>query len=254
MKRIARAAALVLVAALAAAPVLAQSPQQIAGDATRYMAMGDSLAAGFKAQPVTQGYAFLLYQNGVFDRMPHTLFNDIAVVGATSGDVLAHQVPLALIPAARGGFAPRYVTLTVGGNDIASIQGYAATNPSSEALQLFIQTTLTEYGQNLAGILGQLAAQLPGVKIFVSNQYTVPEIDEKLEGGALVLTNFNNTTTDVVGSVPGAYLVDVYEAFLGRTGLLLIERHEASDFEVHLTNAGHRVMADAFADVIAAHK
>ena len=254
MKRIARAAALVLVAALAAAPAFAQSPQQIAGDATRYMAMGDSLAAGFKAQPVTQGYAFLLYQNGVFDRMPHTLFNDIAVVGATSGDVLAHQVPLALIPAARGGFAPRYVTLTVGGNDIASIQGYAATNPSPEALQLFIEKKLTEYGENLAGILGQLAAQLPGVKIFVSNQYTVPEIDEKLEGGALVLTNFNNTTAAVVGSVPGAYLVDVYEAFLGRTGLLLIERHEASDFEVHLTNAGHRVMADAFAYVIAAHK
>ena len=254
MKRIARAAALVLVAALAAAPVLAQSPQQIAGDATRYMAMGDSLAAGFKAQPVTQGYAFLLYQNGVFDRMPHTLFNDIAVVGATSGDVLAHQVPLALILAARGGFAPRYVTLTVGGNDIASIQGYAATNPSPEALQLFIKTTLTAYGLNLAGILGQLAAQLPGVKIFVSNQYTVPEIDEKLEGGALVLTDFNDTTAAVVGSVPGAYLVDVYEAFLGRTGLLLIERRDASDFEVHLTNAGHRVMADAFADVIAAHK
>jgi lysophospholipase L1-like esterase len=51
-----------------------------------------------------------------------------------------------------------------------------------------------------------------------------------------------------------AYLVDVYEAFLGRTGLLLIERHGASAFEVHLTNAGHRVMAAAFADVIAAYQ
>ena len=254
MKRIARAAALVLVAALAAAPVLAQSPQQIAGDATRYMAMGDSLAAGFKAQPVTQGYAFLLYQNGVFDRMPHTLFNDIAVVGATSGDVLAHQVPLAVISPALGGFAAKFITLTVGGNDIAAIHRYALTNPSALQLQLFIGLTLEEYRLNLTSILEQLAAQLPGVKIFVSNQYTVPEIDEKLEGGALVLTNFNNTTTDVVGSVPGAYLVDVYEAFLGRTGLLLIERRGASDFEVHLTNAGHRVMADAFADVIAAHK
>jgi lysophospholipase L1-like esterase len=250
-KPIARTARFVLVAALVAAPVFAQSPQ-LAADATRYMAMGDSLAAGFKAQPATHGYAFLLYQSGVFDRMPHTLFNDIGTVGATSEDVLRHQVPLALIPAARGGFRPQYITLSVGGNDIAALRSLA-TAPPDEALQRFVDA-LTAYGQNLAGILRQLASQLPNVRIFVANQYTVPEIEALFPGGAQGIAAFNAVTAAVVAGVPNAYLVDVYEAFLGRTGLLLIERRAASPFEVHLTNAGHRVMADAFADVIVAHK
>jgi len=255
MKLGARTTVLVVAALMAALPAFAQSPQQLADDATRYMAMGDSVAAGFKAQPVTQGYAFLLYQNGVFDRMPHTLFNDIAAVGATSGDVLAYQAPQALIPAVRGGFQPQYVTLTVGGNDLAAIRRFAATNPTPLALQAFVETTLQAYAQNLSAIVGQLALNLPGVKIFVGNQYTVPEIEALLPQGVPILAAFNATTATVLAGFPGtAYLVDVYDAFLGRTGLLLIERRGASAFEVHLTNAGHRVMADAFADVIAAYK
>ncbi len=191
MKRdITRLAAVLMAAALLAAPAFAQSPQQLDPDATRYMAMGDSLAAGFKAQPVTQGYAFLLYQNGVFDRMPHTLFNDIAVVGATSGDVKDHQVPLALIPAARGGFQPQYITLSVTGNDLAAIYRYAITNPTPPALQLFTQQTLQAYGENLAAILTQLAVQLPGVKIFVSNQYSSPEVELLLPGASQVIADF----------------------------------------------------------------
>ena len=51
----------------------AQSQQQSADDATRVMALGDSIAAGYKAMPVTSGYAYLLYQGGVFDRFSHTL-------------------------------------------------------------------------------------------------------------------------------------------------------------------------------------
>jgi lysophospholipase L1-like esterase len=253
-KPIARTAAFVLAAALVAAPLSAQSPQQLADDATRYMAMGDSLAAGFKAQPATQGYAFLLYQTGVFDRMPHTLFNDIGVVGATSDDVLSHQVPLALIPAARGGFQPHYITLSVGGNDIAALRALAFSNPPPGVLEGAIAAALLAYRGNLDAILEQLTSQLPDVKIFVANQYTVPEIEALFPGAPDIVALFNAQTAAAVAEVPNAYLVDVHEAFLDRNGLLLIERRGASPLEVHLTNAGHRVMADAFAEVIAAHK
>src|SRR5580765_5906893 len=74
----------------------AQSPQVLDADATRYMALGDSIASGYKLAPITDGYAYLLYQEGAFDRMPHTVFNNVAAVGATSGDVLQRQVPQAL--------------------------------------------------------------------------------------------------------------------------------------------------------------
>jgi len=232
--------------------VLAQPPQVLAGDAARYLALGDSIAAGFKAHPATQGYAFLLYQGGAFDRPPHTLFNNLAAVGATSEDVLLYQVPQALIPASEGGFQPHYVTLSVGGNDLAAILRFAATNPAPPDLQLFIAATIAAYGQHLTGILQQLSTGLPGVRIFVSNQYTIPELEAALPGSGEIVDAFNTTTAQVVAAFPGtASLVDVYSAFLGRRGLLLIERPGAGPFEAHLTNAGHRVIEKAFADVIA---
>jgi lysophospholipase L1-like esterase len=246
-----RASAFALMFLLMVAASAPATAQVVADDATRYMAMGDSIAAGFKAQPATNGYAFLLYQGGAFDRMSHTLFNDIAAVGATSEDVLQFQVPQALIPASRGGFVPQYITLTVGGNDIAAIRTFLATNPDPLALQVFIAQALADYGNHLTGILQQLVVALPTAKIFVGNQYSVPELEALFPGGAQVVEAFNQTTAGVVGAFQGhAYLVDVHSAFLDRNGLLLIERHGASQFEVHLTNAGHRVMAMAFTEVI----
>jgi lysophospholipase L1-like esterase len=165
------AAAFVLVAAGSAT---AQQPPP--DDATRYMAMGDSIAAGYKAQPATRGYAFLLYESGVFDRVSATVFNNIATVGATSQDVLGHQVPLALIEAARGGFVPQHVTLTAGGNDLAAVHRFAATGPAPAVLQAYISAALLAYQNNLAAILQALTQNAPGRKIYVANQYSVPEI------------------------------------------------------------------------------
>lgn len=57
----------------------------------------------------------------------------------------------------------------------------------------------------------------------------------------------------IVAGVAGAFNVpvaDVYSAFHGRDGLLLIERAGAAPDEVHPTNAGYRVMAQAFEAVI----
>jgi len=237
-----------------AASAAGQSPQVFDPDATRYMALGDSIAAGFKVSPATDGYPFLLYQEGVFDRMPHTLFNNAAVVGATSGDVLLHQVPQALIPLEIGGFRAQYITLTVGGNDLLSVVRYAVTHPNDLTVPVFAQATLTSYSQHLAGIIGQLSVGLPGVKVFVSNQYTIPDLESLLPGISQLVTAFNTSTAQVVATFPNAYLVDVYGAFLGRRNLLDLERHGLSVTEVHPTSVGHRVIEKAFADVIDAHK
>ena len=61
----------------------------LAGDATRYMALGDSLAAGYQAVPVTKGYVYRLYDTETFDSIDHTLFANAAVPGASSSDVAA---------------------------------------------------------------------------------------------------------------------------------------------------------------------
>lgn len=127
---------------LTAVPVFPQSPQQFADDATRYMALGDSIAAGYKAMPVTNGYTFRLYQDAVFDRIPHTLFNAAAVPGATSAEVLSYQVPQAVMPFAIGGFNPKYITLTVGGNDLLAILAFVEANPDATQDDILAATGL----------------------------------------------------------------------------------------------------------------
>ena len=258
MKLLARSwVALAVLAVTIAIParLAAQSPPVFAPDATRYMALGDSIASGYKALPVTNGYVYLLYQDGVFDQIPHTLFCNAAVPGATSADVLLHQVPQAIIPASDGGFNPAYVTLTVGGNDLLSILKFIATHQDPAEILQFATKVITQYGQNLGATLYQLSTALPNTKIFVANQYTIPEIAAIVPLTGPAIAALNGVVQQVVGQFPSnVYIVDVYSAFLGRSSLLLIERHGASQFETHLTSIGHRVMEQTFADVIALNR
>lgn len=205
---------------------------------TRYMAMGDSLAAGYGAIPATNGYTYLLYQGGAFDSVPNTLLSNVGVPGATSQDVLDYQVPLAL-----EAFRPQAVTITVGGNDLLSILN--GENPNN---------VIPTFAMNLGQILQSLCGGLPGSSVYVSNLYTVPlpgvpQVDA-------VVSAFNNAVGQVVATVSWSgcdvRLVDVHGAFQNRDGLLLIERNQSNLFEVHPTNAGYRVMARAFMDVIEA--
>jgi lysophospholipase L1-like esterase len=67
---------------------------------------------------------------------------------------------------------------------------------------------------------------------------------------ALLIATTNQVIAQVVGSFPSATVVDVFSTFDGRSGLLLVEKHRADQFQVHPTDAGYRVMAKAFADAI----
>lgn len=224
-----------LVVLLIPASALGAAPWQSRGQ-TAYMALGDSLAAGTGAIPATQGYVYLLYREGVFDTIPNTQFADAAVPGATSQDVLDYQVPQALYV-----FQPTVITLTVGGDDLLSI-----LNGADE------ETVLANFQTNLTAILAELQnatcdAQLclPGVRIYVSNLYSIPEIP----GADEAVSAYNRIVAQVAESF-GVPVADVYSAFQGRSGLLLLERHGADFSEVHPTNAGYRTIADAFKSVI----
>ena len=201
-------------------------------DNTRYMALGDSLAAGYGAMPATQGYAYLLYQQGVYDKTTNTLFANAAVPGATSSDVLAYQVPQAITR-----FRPGVLTLSVGGNDLLRILN--GENPSQ---------VIGEFQANLAEILCTLRHALPQSRIYLHNLYDVPEITAQVTGGLQAILAFNEVIAGVAEACR-AIVADVYTAFSGRNGLLLIERNGADQFEVHPTNAGYRAIANAFKEV-----
>ncbi len=205
----------------------AELPWQFDGH-TRYMALGDSIAAGYGALPATQGYVYLLYQEGAFDAVPNTLFCNAAVPGATSKDVLDHQVAQVAL------FHPGVITLTVGGNDLLAIMEGA--DPAQ---------VLGTFALNLQQILYTLKTTLPNAKIYISNQYSVPEI----AGSDQIVPIFNGIVSQIAQAF-GVTVADVYSAFDGRKGLLLIERHDAAPDQVHPTNAGYRAIADAFEAVI----
>jgi lysophospholipase L1-like esterase len=217
-------------------PLPARAQAEVQGQfdrPTRYMALGDSLAAGYGAVPVTLGYAYLLYQSTVFDAIHRTHFCNAAVPGAASLDVLKYQVPQAVDK-----FHPTVITLSVGGNDLLPLLD------GSEPGQV-----LDTFRTNLVAILQRLRIGLPEAKIYISNLYSIPKIPET----EAVVPVFNRLILHTARAfdVPVA---DVYSAFRGREGLLQIERDGAPRDEVHPTNAGYRVMAQAFEEAVKGRK
>ncbi len=212
-------------------------------DNTRYLALGDSLSAGFEAKPATQGFVFQLYQGGAIDTLNNLLFCAAAIPNATSADVLSYQVPQVHLSFTNTGKTYRkVVTLTVGGNDALSLLDAQGTIDPSK-----VPAMIQAYGNNLAAILGTLVAISPDVQIYVGNLY-----DPKLPiaGADLLIGAMNQTTAVVAGFFPASVvLVDLHAAFLDRKGLLLVERRGAG-FNIHPTDAGHRVMSNTFAEAI----
>jgi lysophospholipase L1-like esterase len=243
--------AFALACATMPAGAAAQSADVIADDATRYLALGDSIAAGYKATPVTKGYAYLLYQRGVFDEIDHTLFANAAIPGASSRDLLLHQVPQALIAAGDGGFIPDRITVTIGGNDLLSILHFMRTHADQGEVLQFATGVLGTYGQNLYASLYSLRQGRPNARIYVGNQYGNPTVEAIVPLAAPLIAAFNDTVRQVVEQfATNVYLVDVHSAFLGGDDLLLNELPGVSPFETHLTDSGHKAMARAFAAVI----
>lgn len=228
-------------------PVLASAALPPVEARVRYMALGDSLAAGYKAMPATKGYVFQLYLDEVFGRLTETVFDNAAVPGATSDDLLHFQLPQ--VPR----FRPTVVTLSIGGNDLLSLLGDV---PPTESQVLAV---LNRFGNNLGQTLVSLCFQMPtSGQIYLHNLYEIPQIPP----AAAVVPLFNATLAGVIASVrqlpqcgdKTIGVADVFGAFAGQDGLLLIERFEKkgfeNTFEVHPTNQGHRVIEDAFRAVI----
>ncbi|MEJ2111121.1 MAG: SGNH/GDSL hydrolase family protein [Acidobacteriota bacterium] len=231
------------------------------GDNTRYLALGDSLSAGYGAHPATDGFVIRLYKSGVIDNVNNTLLNNIGTVNATSDAVLAHQLPLGYLFFSNTGTDYRkVVTITVGGNDLQNLIGAILISDPAE-INALVGEALYNFGGNLSAILGDLIINHPGVEIYIANQYD-PLLP--VPGESDIIDLLNNTIEGTVEAVKEAAVdfglsanitvVDIHGAFDGKKGLLLIERNGAEMFQVHPTNAGHNVMTRTFADAIRANR
>lgn len=212
----------------------------------RYMALGDSIAAGYKALPATSGYAYQLYLDRAFGSITTVFFDNASVPGATSSDLLNFQLP----QVAR--FDPNVVTISIGGNDLLAL--LASPDPFAA-----LPEVLEKFSQNLGGSLALLCKGMDaGGRIFIHNLYEIPQIALSVQAVPVFNSVLARTVAGVAFFSPDCKdkalaVADVYNAFLGKHGLLLIERYLKRGIEVlevHPTNKGHRVIEDAFRALI----
>jgi len=231
-----------------------------------YLAMGDSISAGEGAMPVTQGAVYRLYDQGVFAAKQDLDFSNIAIRAARTWEVLNYQVPEAICLT---GYQATVVTITVGANDFFREieQGHFPPDVAGIAMRSAdIVNRLLNGASYVDPQTGQarLCAGLPNVTVLIANNYTLPHpdpttsalLDLAARGYAQYLQGFLSSVPVPAGSRVG--IVDLYTAFEGRNGLLLIQKKNGItgpgpfDFEVHPTNAGHVVIAQEFARAWAA--
>ena len=244
---------------MAVIPALASAQIDFAKDGY-YVAMGDSVAAGEGAMPVTNGYAYQLYEQAAFGLRQRTDFANVAVRGARSWELRDHQVAQVLCaePAQR----PTVVTITAGANDFLrgdfNIPAIAAR--VVESINLLLNNDSGLVGAPvLDPVTGESCRALANVTILVSNYYRIPhpvppvsaQLDAALQGFDQALRFWLQFVDVPQGS--RVALVDLYSASEGRQGLVTIERrlgYEGPfDFDVHPTNLGHSVIAREFETV-----
>lgn len=240
----------------------AMAPAQIAFPKSEaYIALGDSVAAGTGAVPVTNGYPYQLYDQGVFGVKKEVAFSNIALRGARSWELRDHQVPQVLC--AEPPRRPTIVTVTAGANDIFR------NDPDIPAIARRVAEAIDLLLNNGAGLVntpvvdpftGAPCRPLENVTILVSNYYSIPHpspaiaalLDDALRGFDQALRFWLQFVPVPGGSRIG--YVDLYTPSLGRQGLTLVERRLGVgtglfDFEVHPTNLGHSFIAARFREV-----
>lgn len=238
-----------------------------------YLSLGDSIAAGEGALPVTHGFVYQLYDQGVFGRTQEMDFSNIAIKGVTSDEVQALQVPEALcIQPPRIGVAPSVMTLTAGANDFFIFIASQVTPPTPSDIQAAADAIAGKVANvvrslvfGMPGLPGYCAQNgIAGIRVLVSNYYSFnhpdPQINFLLNLAIQTFSTGLQTRIaqiqfdiQAAGKTARVGFVDTFSAMEGRRGLLLIEKRNGFtggfDFEIHPTNAGHTVIAQEFKKV-----
>jgi lysophospholipase L1-like esterase len=225
-----------------------------------YLALGDSISAGDGALPVTHGFVYRLYDQAVFGSNQELEFSNIAIRAAQTWHLLEHQVPQAICITR---FQPNVVTITIGANDFfAALPNVDVNVIASIAFRTaeIVNRLLNGFGYPDATSPGkaQQCLGLPNVTVLVANNYAVPHPDPAIARALdsfaagydqLLRLALSNLTIPLGSRIA---LVDLYSAFRGLKGVLLIRNGGgvtgpgAFDIEVHPNNLGHFVIAREF--------
>jgi len=252
MKRTLRTVGFIL--SSVALPAVASA--QINFEKTSYhVAMGDSVAAGEGALPVTNGYVYRLYEQGVFAKKQEMDFSNIALRGARTWQLFGQVAQVLCVD-----HPPSVVTITAGANDFL----HGDQNIPAIGGRVVAAVNLLLNNDNAAVVTNPIldpvtdlpCPALSNATILVSNYFSIPHpvpainamFDQALSGFDQVLRG----GLPFVPVPPGSRImyVDLYTPSLGAQGLVTIDRRlgytSPSDFDVHPTNLGHAFIARQF--------
>lgn len=202
-----------------------------------YLALGDSLAWGFRLDDrAAQSYPALIHAQ-LAARSPIELAN-LAVPGETSGSMLRGQLPraLALIRDARArGLRVSPITIDIGGNDLRNAE--RADDAGRAA-------AVAAVGRNTAQIITELRrAAGPDADIAVMAYYNPYGGDPAIVGSEAYWVERLNAAISAAALPRGAAVADAYTPLGGGRAYT----HTFILFgDIHANALGHQLIADAF--------
>lgn len=218
----------------------ASTPTATAAPPATYISLGDSIAAGNGASdPGTTSFVALLdHDEGDLPLL------QLAKAGATTVDVINAQLPTALDVMSRDRIA--MITIAIGGNDLAALVPNATCVQDPLPAACPLDETLAGVERNLDTILSRLraaTATAPIVLLAYPNFFS--GTGHAFEAPASrVLPRLDDVIRKVAARYPHTAIADAEHAFdgKGRTLTHVLD----PQFDPHPTDAGHRIIADAF--------
>ena len=212
------------------------------GPGERYLALGDSLAAGFTVGDPAEAYVARL-ATVLRQIRPDTTVTNLAVPGETSRSLRARQLPRALEWIAQeraAGHRVSPITLDIGGNDARAVE---------RADRSTRETAIREVEQNLGYALDRLLAATRNragrrtADIAVMDYYNPYGGDPADPESPAYWTERLNAAIRRAAAVRGVPVADVATAFGG--GLVYRYTYITTG-DIHANTDGHRVIADQF--------
>jgi lysophospholipase L1-like esterase len=233
-----------------------------------YLALGDSIPAGFEVQANADGepgYPTLLY-NTLLEDYPDLVLQNFSESGLTSTDLISNTNSLldqavAFIESERA--AQRrvgLVTLTIGGNDMFSVLPAAIGGEGNDPL-VISETLKTNYDIIIPRLLDALTVdgERQGDLLIMNYYNPYPGLDNPLNPGLTTDTwvpVYNQIIEDAAVTY-GVPMAEVAAAFAGNEAELIYADvpdpitlpPDPTDYDFHPTPAGHQVIAEEYLKV-----
>jgi lysophospholipase L1-like esterase len=201
------------------------------------VALGDSITFGWNLSPTNDHPSDKAFPSLIANSLDDYRVSNLAVGGATSGDLLALLKTKSYRNALTGASV---ITLEIGSNDFLQgaksiieklilIPGYTPTMADMQLIGLITY----QYSMNLAAIINEIRS-VTKAPIILYNIYN-PFYGIDLQAAALLYAT--NTFIKSFDSDPSIVVVDAFSAFAGKQNYLVIPN------DVHPNFDGHKVLA-----------